>query len=131
MQSGLLIPDGDPAVLNADVGNEELGQAVIAALGRTRDGLPTNYKIPRNTPLFKAAGVRSLTAFAKTASSVLIMEFPTDLVTFTPTKNIGRGSYLYLGNDQTIETPSTDPAELGRLLHEAVLRCTWRPGHAP
>jgi hypothetical protein len=92
-----------------------LGEATLAALQKSKKGVP--HPTPDewlDDPILKAAGIKSWSAFAKSAKNVII-RFETNRVVFVPTKNLGpRDGFVALPERERSSAPTV--AEVGSAL---------------
>lgn len=118
---GVLIGAGPVEVLEQDVSDTDLGQALRVALNQSGRTVPHPADwgmIPQ--PLNKAAGAKSWSAFVKGTTSCEISD-DGQTIKITPTRNAGsRVGFLFL-NDLVVEVSSgVEDFELGSALRRAI-----------
>lgn len=117
----LWIADGPATVLFVESDASEKGEAVLAALARSRR-VPHPTSWDRPSLLLRASGARSWRAFEKNTKYVSI-ELDTK-ISIIPTQHRKKGDgYLHMP-EKTIWLPSTaTPAELGDAIDRGLALC--------
>jgi hypothetical protein len=117
---GLWIGDG-PVVVIGEADRSQLGETVLKALARSRDGIPHPASWEGSfDPVLNVAGVKSWNLFVKSTKCVEI-EFSTNRVSFVPTRNYGaKDGFKHL--DARLDCPPTN-GELTQTLLAAFEAC--------
>ena len=104
----------------SDVADDALGQALQAALKRSREGIPhpTDFRAVTE-PLLRVAGVKSWNTFAKSALCVEVEEPQPDVVELIPTENKGAEDGFIPRGDKT-RVCGVGNAELGKAIRAAL-----------
>lgn len=118
-QAGFWVDDEMVTVLTEPT-LEEFGQAIVTALERSKNGVPTPPPTARlEKPLLKAANVSSWTTFMNLSKHVSVSSEDGSLK-ITP--------YLYLGRKggfeprpDAVHQPSLSASELGKLVSEMIV----------
>lgn len=101
------------------VSKDELGAALLLALEESQVNVPHPH--PRDwktvvTPLLTASGVKTWSAFAKTAACVHAEEEADGTITLVPLKNLGPKEGFEADTSRSISGRRNDVAELGVLV---------------
>jgi len=119
---GIPVVTDDIAVLDADVGTRELGEAVLGAVGRARGGIPRVQREEgeiRLQALLRAAGVRSWRSFMRGCRdvSVFAVEGGVELM---PSVNLGAREGFVGLPDESITVAADDPVMVGEAVYRAL-----------
>ena len=118
-QAGFWVDDELVTVL-VEPTPDELGQAILAALGRSRDGVPTPPPTARlDKPLLKAANVSSWATFMNLSKLVGVAAEDGSLK-ITPYRNLGRKEG-FEPNPDLVYQPQLSAVELGKLVSEMIV----------
>lgn len=100
--------------LAVDLADDELGEAVLDACQRSRQGVPTPTveELSRPSIVVTATGARSFSDYVRGVRSVNA-EFDGDTVTITPTDNRGARGGLVPLVDLALRVTQSDAARLG------------------
>lgn len=107
-----------------EVSDHELGIAITEAISQSRGGVPTptNWKAVL-APLLAAAGVRSWSAFQRSAQACLV-ECLNEKITIVPTTNGGATTgYSFLRDDALTVLTRCPPEELGSAIRRTMAAC--------
>jgi hypothetical protein len=110
-------------VLDEPVPDEDLGQAVVAGLRESRDGVPVP---PRDAnplrPVYSAVGASSLRDYVAGTGSVCI--YDGDVIEIIPQKNLGaRDGFVEIA-DAAIQVTPGQPDAVGRAVQRGLARAT-------
>lgn len=127
-EAGFLV-SGEPYVsIQKDASEESIGLAILKALAESKGVVPTptDWK-SHSASLHAAAGVKSGTAFQKSAKLVTVVMSEKN-ITLVPTHNGGTkgdAKGFYGRPEKRLSLPvNTSPRELGFGVHEALGQCT-------
>lgn len=117
---GFDVMEGLPARLPGTALAGELGQAVIDALVRSREDIPTPGDLRNVThPLLDMIGVRDYTSYARGVRQVSVIE-DENRITVTPTHNGGRSAGFTPKAEQAVEVLYRSPGRVGEAVVEAL-----------
>ncbi|GAB4561699.1 MAG: hypothetical protein Tsb0020_09400 [Haliangiales bacterium] len=121
---GAWIQDDEYYVLDEPIGIDEVVKNLMAALSRSRLGIPHPQDFTNHmAPLLNAAGVRSWRSYVNGTKSTTVKQVE-EKITLTPMANHGPREGFSLLNDRMIEVaaPFTTPV-LGQAILQALAAC--------
>lgn len=118
------------SILDANVEEAELGNAIREALSRTELGIPkpSRDELARlDKPKLQALGVRSTSAYMRGTKSVVLDGHDDGHLAVTPTENRHRDGFVEIEAAKALLPADIAPAELAAAVRTALEQATDRP----